>query len=523
MRGTISMRTSFVFVMAAALGACGVFGSVDPAAPADEPLPPPSTPEGNAEPPPPAVGGEAPAGVFVSSSIGADDASGASTRPVKTLAKAMLIAKERGIRVIACAEAYEETLTLVDGVSIYGYYDCKATPWKRGTARAVVSSKTSPAMVARNIGLATRIEGFEVRAPDLDGAPATDEAGSSIALLLEGSRGLVFGEGMLHAGKGANGADGAEASANTFTASHDGKPGVGRVTADDLCNYSLSTCLVRPVTGPAGGASSCSVGATGAGGAGGDGSWYSGTGGYKSPASWNGKPGGGASAAPGGSSANRGTDGAPAGDGTDGSNGVWSFAGERFVRGNGVAGSGGAPGNGGGGGGGSRNWEGALPGLPATIKEFSKTSTGGSGGAGGCPGLASKAGEGGAASIGVLSIASEIRFEKSRIETSAGGKAGRGFFGGNATIGGTGGAAAIYSGAGGDGSAGGYPGYSGHGAPGPSIALVYSGAKPVVEEVEIVPGPAGAGWPEAQKVLGATTKVLPAVVGESKAEHAIVP
>ena len=124
-------------------------------------------------------------------------------------------------------------------------------------------------------------------------------------------------------------------------------------------------------------------------------------------------------------------------------------------------------------------------------------------------------------------ISSGVSFERTRIETSAGGRAGKGNLGTTGIVGGTGGAGTVHTisttGKGGDGGIGGNGGASGHGAPGPSIALAWSKTKPTLTEVDLAPGAAGAGQPALSKVVGGTvgTKFLPAVTGESKAEHEI--
>lgn len=195
------MRGVFFGLLATTVMACGVFSSSDDS-PKEEPLPPPGTPQDNTPPP---VGGQAPVGVYVSSSQGQDDGSGSSVRPLKTLASAFAKAKEQGLRVIACAEEYAENLTVLDGVSAYGYYDCKKTPWERGAPRAILRAATTPAMIATGITQPTRLEGFEVRSPDLDGAPATETTGTTIALEVRDSTGLALGEVLLHAGKARRG------------------------------------------------------------------------------------------------------------------------------------------------------------------------------------------------------------------------------------------------------------------------------------------------------------------------------
>lgn len=532
------MRSVLVGLLATTVMACGVFSSSDDAPKEDPASPPPGTPQDNATPPP--LGGQAPVGVYVSSSQGQDDGSGSSVRPLKTLASAFAKAKEQGLRVIACAEEYTENVTLLDGVSAYGYYDCKKTPWERGAPRAVIRAAASPAVIAKGITQPTRLEGFEVRSPDLDSAPATDTTGTSIALEVRDSIGLSLSELLLHAGKGAPGTDGAEGALNSRTASSDGTAAVDQHST--LCPAFLEAqgnCGTIKIPGPAGGTTTCAIGpAGGPGGRGGDGRiWLSGT-----PGSEAGEQGGRplvATTATGvgglnananglgiGAAALRGANGA---EGTDGNNGSWSLVATGFVRGNGTQGTVGGPGQGGGGGAGAGGYftanggsTSAPPGTP-----YVATATGGGGAGGGCGGQPGTPATGGGASVGALVIASVVTFEHARIETSSGGKAGLGNLGTSGIVGGTGGAGTVHTipttGKGGDGGAGGSGGASGHGAPGPSIALAWSKTKPTLTEVDLAPGPRGAGQPALSKVVGGTvgTKLLPAVVGESKAEHEI--
>lgn len=502
------------------LVACGSFGAEDEDA--DPRKLEPSTPEDNAQAPP--VDGTPIPGVYVSPSKGDDGGSGSPVRPLKTLRAAFALAKQQGLRVIACAERYEETVELVDGVSAYGYFDCNADPPKRGGLRAqIVASAEKPAIVAKGITLPTRIEGFEAFARDLDGAPATETSGTSIALEVRDAINVVFSEDLFHAGKGAPGVDGQPSAGNAAMTpgTVKGLPGVEQ--GQRSCNPVLSNCEEQLVPGPAGGTNQCMVGPSGGpGGAGGAGSWYStGIPFYgPNPPGTRGLPlVGTAATAVGGLGGLVGTEGARGADGQDGANGTWSFNAQGFVQGNGAAGSNGEPGQGGGGGGGSLFYR--INDAPASPSQFTfaASSTGGSGGAGGCPGLAGTPGTGGGASVGALVVNSDVAFERSRIEASSGGRAGRGNIGTSGTVGGFGGAAVMYAAKGGDGGAGGAGGVSGHGAPGPSIALAFSGVKPRLVETDLAPGAGGAGYAEERKTLGATVKVLPAVAGESKAEH----
>lgn len=495
---------------------------------------PARTPEENAAPPPPGpVDGKPIVGIYVSASQGKPGASGIPGSPVPTIKEGLAIAKREGLPVIVCAEEYAENVELLDGVSAYGYYDCSVPLWVRGPKRAIVRAPASPAVIGRNIGKPTRLEGFEVLAPDLDGAVAKDREGTSIALDVRASKGVLISESLLRGGKGAKGTDGTAAPSNDYQGVRNGKGGASQ--GPYACVNPATCPLLTKVTGPTGASITCTVGpAPGPGGAGGDASiWYYGTPqGDPAAVDTRGKPFAATTAtAMGGGARIAGNNGSPGPDGVNGTNGVWRFDLEGFVIGDGTPGGDATPGMGGGGGGGTYDCftaGGAIScqasGASGGYAGYYQTATGGSGGAGGCPGLPGTPGTGGGASIGALLITAEVQFARSTIESSHGGTAGKGTLGTGGLLGGAGGAAGNYSGKGGDGGAGGAGGASGHGAPGPSIAVVFSGAKPVYDtETKRVPGQAGAGQPELSALTPTGTKTLPAINGISKEEHEFTP
>ncbi|MBX3190254.1 MAG: hypothetical protein KF819_24860 [Labilithrix sp.] len=495
----------------------------------DAPPGQPASPADNAQAPPDPVDGKPVPGVYVSRSKGSDDGTGSTARPLQTLKAAFALAKQQGLRVIACAETYEGSVELVDGVSAYGYYDCNVEPWKRGGARAkITSTGATPAVIAKGLTLPTRIEGFEIVATDLDGEPATATSGTSVAVDVRDSRGLVFGESLIRAGKAAPGIDGEAPAVNAQLTPAAVAGTAAKPQGEATCVLSINNCATKLWPGPAGGTSQCAVGpGGGAGGAGGAGTWYNGNqpNYYTNPPGTRGLPlAATTTTAVGGEGGLEGTNGARGTAGADGQNGVWTLGPAGFVPGNGTGGSNGGAGQGGGGGGGSMFHRcivpngGQCPTPPQN--EHTTSDTGGSGGAGGCPGLTGTPGTGGGASIGAFVVSSDISFERTRIETSLGGRAGRGFLGTPGTPGGAGGPAAYWGAKGGNGGDGGPGGVSGHGAPGPSIALAHSGAPPKLVDAELVPGSGGEGYPEETQTSGAVVKVLPAVVGESKAMHA---
>jgi hypothetical protein len=526
------MRSSVIGVMTTMLVACGMFGTAD-----SDPLPneDKQKAEENALPP---VGGQPLEGIFVSSTKGTDTGTGSMKSPVKTLARAFALGKERQARVLACAEEFVENVTLVDGVSAFGYFDCTPMPWVQGTARARVIAPSSPTAKAQGITLSTRIEGFEIVGPDLDATTATDDAGTSIALDVRESKGLVVSQSLVRAGKGANGTDGIPGALNSRTSASDGAPANDQER--QTCNLMLvNWCANIAVVGPQGGVTTCSIEPSGgAGGKGGDGRWYAGTQAASVSAEFRGLPIaatvatalGGVNEADGGQGkGGPGTRGANGSEGEDGTNGVSRVTVFGFMRGNGTAGTAGQPGQGGGGGAGTSYYftENGLPGSPTNpFPAYHLTATGGGGGGGGCGGQAGTPGTGGGASIGALVVRSVVTFERTRIESAKGGRGGKGNLGTAGIVGGSGGAGTTHgvptTGKGGDGGSGGTGGASGHGAPGPSLAIAYT-ERPTFTDVELVAGPAGDEQPALSQTVGGAigTKLLPAARGESKAEYII--
>ena len=104
-------------------------------------------------------------GIFVSSSSGTAKGDGSRGKPFASLTSGIAAAKASGKRVYACAETYVETVTFENGVSVFGSFDC-ANGWISGAQRATVRAPASPATRAHEITLTTRVEGFELFAPD---------------------------------------------------------------------------------------------------------------------------------------------------------------------------------------------------------------------------------------------------------------------------------------------------------------------------------------------------------------------
>jgi hypothetical protein len=515
--------------VALAAAACGTFGGDAPATPGADTQ---GTDGGSTDgPKAPPVNGPASnneltdaLGIFVSTK-GQDSADGTHAYPLATIQAGIDHAKAVGKRVYVCAGTYKEALVVADSISVIGGLDCSNNEWRTASGASRLEAPASPAARAKDIKSATRLEGLEIIAPS-----ATTPSGSSIGVYVSNAMSLTFANVRIRAGAGGPGVDGTEGLLNAGT----------ETTAEAAAPEGVSSaCPFVPNCGGsgydwhggAGGTNKCKFGSAGGpGGAGGDGRFYVACN-DKSAASRDprGRPlVGTAITAAGGSEycqapPGTGLSGAAGADGKLGKHGTWSFTREGFVSGNGTAGTDGAPGQGGGGGGGTSvmHYTGLCGGDtcdPAGPK-YNWSATGGGGGAGGCAGLAGSAGSGGGASIAAFVVDSRVTFTGSRLESDTGGRAGKGTLGTDGLPGSLGGASATMAGGGGVGGKGGAGGISGHGAPGPSIALAYSGTRPTVEGTALLPGQGGAGQPELRKQGGAL--VLPAVAqGDAKAEHA---
>lgn len=347
--------------------------------------------------PPSVVNGRPITGVFVSSSLGRDDGSGVIDRPYRTLKAAIARSRQLGEPVVACAERYTESLEIVSGVSVIGNFDCTTPNWLQGTKRAVLESPTSPALTVTNVSATTRLEGFEVRAPDFGESAPREDAVSSIALLARDSASFEVVNVLLHAGTGAPGSAGTAGEANAELSTK--TAGIaGDAQAAGPCAYVPNCNAVTKVVGPGAGKSICKVGASGGpGGAGGDGKFYVNCAGRvdatRQPcglplvADANTAAGGlGYCASLNAGALTRigyGTNGAAGVDGPDGANGKWTLTAAGVAPGHGKAGSDGSPGQGGGGGGGHEVYplaslcaDGACP-VPPAFTYASATGGGG--------------------------------------------------------------------------------------------------------------------------------------------------
>jgi hypothetical protein len=473
---------------------CGIFGSdaTQPEATAPPVTPPAATDDGGLPEgaPPPAVGTPAnneltsEFGVFVTASAPAGG-DGTIDHPFATISAGIERVKDLKLRVYVCAGTYKESLTLVNAVSVISALSCDGGVWQTGGAHAVLEAPTSPAIRAKDIILATRLEGLDVTAP-----AGTAMSPNSIALIAENAPMLTIASSKLTSAKAFDGVDGTDGMQLTLGANANGHNGVaaaGPVLPTPPAN------LTPFQKGAAGGIGAC-VGAAGHdgvnGGNGGNGATQSCQGNIMGVCTWvviNPYVRSDAVVQPSGPGA-AGNDGASAS-----TLGALSAA-AGYSPAAGTAGSDGSPGKGGTGGNGGPEW--TLPGTPATdIGRYRLSASGAGGGAGGCPGLAGTAGGGGGASIAALVFTSPgLTLTAVDLVGGDGGRGGKGTFGSLPQPGGQPGTTPTGSTPATSGSFGGRAGFSGNGAGGPSAALAFTGGAVVVSpDTHTTAGAAGAG------------------------------
>lgn len=397
--------------------------------------------------------------VFVSDIDGNDLNSGTFDLPVATIAKGIQIAEAEGKNVYVATGTYNlvSTLVLSSGVSVFGQYS-GLPDWDRSAGFTTIINGPKTAILAEDISVETRIEGFEIHSAD-----AVVSGESSVGIkIINCSENVIVRFNTLYAGSGAHGANGLQGAPG-----NPGSPGIAG--GEGSCD--------GPDIGPGGdgGNSSCAA----QGGSGGDG----GAEGENDGDAGNDSPGGAFGGA-GGAFGEFATDGQPGQNGVAGSNGVNGTSNPQIVTlsatgdyltvngNNGTAGSNGT-GGGGGGGGGAQS---------CFMCNDGAGNGGGGGGAGGCGALGGNGGTGGGGSFAIVIKNSNSIVDRNILNTDNGGNGGNGGAGspgGNGGSGGPGGSACTEEiGAGGNGGNGGkggdgWAGAGGNG--GPSIAVLIQG------------------------------------------------
>ncbi|WP_437929606.1 hypothetical protein WMF37_10140 [Sorangium sp. So ce291] len=429
-------------------------------------------------------------GVFVSATA-TDGGDGTPEAPVKTLAEAIQLVAlkedESERRVYACAQTFEEALTVTEGVTIFGGLDCDENwQWQDGNETTLTASPGAVPLAVRAVGKTVRLEDVHIVAPSVD----PDDAGTSAIAAIADQCQVELIRCTVEAGNAAPGARGAAPPLPP-------EPSEPGARGDDACTKDIgSSAIPQP--------NRCGTEDTpdnSVGGRGGNGRVDEGTDGGSGSPGADANPNAGAyDAATGGCTEGQpgrpGESGAP-GAGADGI-GQLSSAGYTGLPGR--NGQSGTTAQGGGGGAGSRGNT-LCPGLT------NGGAGGGNGGAGGCGGAGGKGGFPGGSSIALLSLNAKLIFHEVRLIAGDGGKGGDGAAGqtgGRGARGGLGGAGSRGSGvldgcAGGMGGQGGTGGRGGGGQGGHSLAIAFQGTPDTLPSLDGVrvqlgaPGPGGTG------------------------------
>ncbi|WP_437637791.1 PGRS family protein [Sorangium sp. So ce854] len=441
-------------------------------------------------------------GVFVSDGQGDDDNDGTSQKPVKSLAKALILAEARSKRVYACREEFDGAVEVPAGTKLYGGLTCDkgedglVWKWVDETTRTTITAPagTIPLKITGgNSQEVVHLENVDVVARSIPQDGSAEPGTSSIAAVAESVSRVDLRHCTLEAGDAAPGLDG-EPYEEPAGAGANGNPG------KNACTESIVVGGGSQVN-DCGTAEEADDSIGGSGGTGESVAGNPGSTGYPGPEMNGGAGQPGTTACTSGMIGKNGSDGQPGSGATE----AGSITAKGYV---GVSGGPGAPGTtaqGGGGGGGAR-------GVPTTTTSPPRScpggtpplggASGGSGGAGGCGGVGGRGGGPGGASIALISIRSGLSFDDVTIKTGNGGKGGDGGPGQDGGMGGEGGRRGetpdgsmnLFPGCdGGPGGTGGKGGTGGGGRGGHSIGIAFQGASPVLQGVTFELGAAGVG------------------------------
>ena len=394
------------------------------------------------------VDGNALAAIFVAPDAGDDLNDGSAQSPVRTLPRAVELARGRGRAPIYLQKgnySVRQPLQIPEGVNLHGGYDREPGGWTRPPASVqleTVISGPSPVLTYAGLARPTRLDSVAVQsATGLDG-----QSSVAVAVLRSGPF-LHIEDCQIRGGVGGTGLPGAPGTTGP-TGMPGGHPsggtaGSGGVSAD---------CAASGGPGGAGGVGNAIAGRPGVVGSRGAMGGAGGQAAMNGEAGDSGEAGGNGDAGEVGSAEGR-------------------FEDDYWFPNGSMPGGRGLPGGGGGGGGGGGFSVGAVQGQM-------NGGGGGGGGSGGCGGAEGGGGGGGGASIGLLVVGSTVTLERTTVTASRGGAGGVGGRGGQGGGGGTGGGGdtclgcSAVGGRGGNGGNGGC-GANGPGGPGgPSLAVL---------------------------------------------------
>ncbi|WP_437586813.1 DUF1565 domain-containing protein [Sorangium sp. So ce1000] len=402
-------------------------------------------------------------GVFVADDIGCgyNPNPGTKGAPVRTLRRAVHLARTGRGRVFVCAGTFVEPLTLPSGVDLIGGFSC--WDWERTPdTRSVLESNRLEFIVdvvpasAGDTGAADGVSTI---------ADMSLVAGQSTAMLVRSDTAVEIIRSEIRTAAGWAG----------FPGDFD-SPALPRVPDGPNGMDGGDACSAATVAGGAAVVNPCEGGIPSIGGKGGDGLPDGGDDGE------DGQPTPTSDPDPDGWGGDGDTKGHCIGGlyGSDGADGAVGAAGQGVGRisekgwegDKGGDGSPGMPGQGGGGGGGRRG------GLAACGVASKGGAGGGSGGAGGCGGRGGRGGENGQSTIGIIALHAQVTVRDSAITTlhaGSGGSGGSRQWGGYGGRGAPGGAVGdgTRSCGGGPGGEGGRGGYGGPGRGGDSIGIAY--------------------------------------------------
>jgi hypothetical protein len=438
------------------------------------------------------IDGDANAAIFVATT-GVDTAAGTMAAPLRTLQAAIdrAVATMRS-QVYVSDGAYNEAVTLANGISVYGGYS-SSNAWQRNATFVSAIQSSAPGASGNRV---VTVQGTDIVAPTTldrltiragDPMASAGPAGATMqAMFCTRCPAVTLRSSIVVAGRGASGIPGA----NGVNGPPGQAGGAGGPGAPD-----------GALVGPGGGAGTSSCGRSG--GPGGNGG--------TNTAPGNGQPGqpgliagmGGGAPGNGGLGSNPGANGSAATAGQNGANGAAGpggtamFVSGIWTTGDGLPGMDGTSGHGGGGGGGGGAQICTLP----VMCTNGAGNGGGGGGAGGCFGGRSLGGTGGGASVGLTLLDSNgFQLVASTLQSSLGGTGGNGGIAGLGGAGGPGGpggsAGPGQIGAGGPGGLGGRGGDGGRGgggAGGSSYAVVLVGTMLSTAGSTLTPGPGGPG------------------------------
>ncbi|WP_437745082.1 hypothetical protein WMF39_08670 [Sorangium sp. So ce1504] len=411
---------------------------------------------------------------------------------MKTLAEAIQLAAQiedkEARRVYACAQTFEESLTVTAGVTLYGGLDCDADwQWEEANKTTLTAAPGVVPLAMRAQGETVRLEDLHVIAPTID----PDDAGTSaIAAIAEGCA-VDLVRSTFEAGDAAPGAPGTAPS-----------PQPAQLAQGARGSAACSANTVSTAAPPPNECGTADTSDDSFGGRGGNGEETRGRDGGSGSPSAETNPNAGAYLA-GDEECTQGRQGRTGDVGAPGAGavGIGQLSSAGYTGLSGSDGQRGTTAQGGGGGAGTRG----NTSCPAGTRGGA---SGGNGGAGGCGGAGGRGGSPGGSSIALVSVNATLTFrEVVRLTARDGGRGGDGAAGqagGRGAYGGPGGIGSpqnfVPDGcSGGQGGQGGSGGRGGGGQGGHSLAIAFQGTPgtaPSLEGVMVqlgMPGDGGIG------------------------------